>query len=138
MADTEISKNKFHDISYFGLRLAIGSIFISAGLIKFDPSFVTYIPQMGLPANMQYLFALEEFVPGILIIAGILTRISASVLSFVMLGVIFYVDKASKFIGPDGVEFPVILLAVSLVIITAGPGKISVSHMLKKIPRFLQ
>ena len=138
MADTEISKSKFHDISYFGLRLAIGSIFISAGLIKFDPSFVTYIPQMGLPANMQYLFALEEFIPGILIIAGILTRISASVLSFVMLGVIFYVDKASKFVGPDGVEFPVILLAVSLVIITAGPGKISVSHMLKKIPRFLQ
>ncbi len=138
MADTEISKSKFHDISYFGLRLAIGSIFISAGLIKFDPSFVTYIPQMGLPANMQYLFALEEFIPGILIIAGILTRISASVLSFVMLGVIFYVDKASKFVGPDGVEFPVILLAVSLVIITAGPGKISVSDMLKKIPRFLQ
>jgi putative oxidoreductase len=135
---TEINQSKFQDISYFGLRLAIGSVFITAGLIKFDPSFVTYLPQMGLPVNMQYLFALEEFVPGILIIAGILTRISASVLSLVMLGVIFYVDKASKFVGPDGVEFPIILFAVSLVIITTGPGKVSISHLLKKIPRFLQ
>jgi putative oxidoreductase len=138
MPSAEISQSKFHDISHFGLRLAMGSIFITAGFIKFDPSFTTYLPQMGLPTNMQYLFALEEFVPGILIIAGILTRISASVLSLVMLGVIFYIDKASKFIGPDGVELPVILLAISLVMITIGPGRISISHLIKKIPRFLQ
>ncbi|MDE1832173.1 DoxX family protein [Candidatus Nitrosotalea okcheonensis] len=138
MLGAEISQSKFHDVSHFGLRLAIGSIFIAGGLIKFDPSFATYLPQMGLPANMQYLFALQEFIPGILIIAGVLTRISASVLSLVMLGVIFYVDKASKFIGPDGVELPVILFAVSIVIITVGPGRISISHAIKKIPRFLQ
>jgi putative oxidoreductase len=138
MTGAEINQSKFHDISHFGLRLAMGSIFIAAGFIKFDPSFATYLPQMGLPANMQYLFALEELVPGILIIVGVLTRISASVLSLVMLGVIFYIDKASKFIGPDGVELPVILLAISLVIITIGPGRISISHLIKKIPRFLQ
>lgn len=138
MPGAEITQSEFHDISHFGLRLAIGSIFIVAGIIKFDPIFATYLPQMGLPANMQYLFAAQEFIPGILIIIGILTRISASVLSLVMLGVIFYVDKASKFIGPDGVELPVILLAASIVIITVGPGRISISHAIKKVPRFLQ
>lgn len=138
MPGAEITQSKFHDISHFGLRLAIGTIFIAGGLIKFDPSFAPYLPQMGLPANMQYLFAVQEFIPGILIIAGILTRISASVLALVMLGVIFYIDKASKFMGPDGVELPVILLAISIVIITIGPGRISVSHAIKKIPRFLQ
>ena len=138
MVSAEIRQSKFHDISHFGLRLAIGAIFIAVGFAKFDPSYVTYLPQMGLPTELQYLFALEEFVPGILITVGILTRISASVLSLVMLGVIFYVYKASQFIGPNGAELPVILLAASLVIITIGPGRISISHLVKKIPRFLQ
>ena len=127
-----------HDISLFGLRLAIGAIFIAVGFIKFDPGFAAYLPQMGLPTELQYLFALEEFVPGILITVGVLTRISASVLSLVMLGVIFYINKASRFIGPDGAEHAVILLAASLLIITIGPGRISISHLAKKIPRFLQ
>ena len=138
MAGAELRQSKFHDISHFGLRLTVGAIFIAVGFIKFDPSFAAYLPQMGLPTGLQYLFALEEFVPGILITVGVLTRISASVLSFVMLGVIFYIDKASQFIGPNGFELPVILLAASIVIITIGPGRISISHLVKKIPRFLQ
>ena len=138
MAGAEIRQSILHDISHFGLRLTIGTIFVVVGSIKFDPGFASYLVQMGLPVQMQYLFALEEFVPGILITVGVLTRISASVLSLVMLGVIFYIDKASHFLGPDGVELPVILLAVSLLLITTGPGRISISHLVKKIPRFLQ
>lgn len=138
MTDAEIRQSKIHDISHFGLRLAVGSIFIAVGFIKFDPSFAAYLPQMGLPKDLQYLFALEEFVPGILITVGVLTRISASILSLVMLGVIFYINKASQFIGPNGAEHPIILLAASIVIITIGPGRISVSHLVKKIPRYLQ
>ena len=138
LTDTEIRQSKLHDISHFGLRLVIGAIFISAGFIKFDPSFAAYLPQMSLPTQLQYLFALQEIIPGILIIAGVLTRISASVLSLVMLGVIFYIDKASQFTGPNGVELPLLLIAASLVIITIGPGRISISHLAKKIPRFLQ
>lgn len=138
MADTEIHPSKFVDISIFGLRLAIGAIFIAAGFLKFDPSVVPYLQQMGLPAELQFLYALQEFVPGILVIAGTLTRISASILSTVMLGVIFYIDKLSTFVEPNGAALAVILLAASLVLITTGPGKISISYIVKKIPRFLQ
>jgi putative oxidoreductase len=134
----EIRQSRFHDISHFGLRLAIGTIFITAGYAKFDPGFNTYLLQMALPTDLRILFALEEFVPGILLIAGVLTRISALVLSLVMLGVIFYVYKASQFTGTNGVEYPILLLAGSIIIITIGPGKISVSNLIKKIPRFLQ
>ncbi len=138
MVSAEISKSKFHDISHFGLRFAIGMIFITFGYVKFDPGFNTDLLQMGLPTDLRFLFAIEEFIPGILLIAGILTRISASVLALVMLGVIFYVYKASQFTGANGTEYPILLLAGSLVIITIGPGKISLSHLIKKIPRFLQ
>lgn len=138
MADAEIRQNKFVDISIFGLRSAIGAIFIVAGFIKFDPSVVPYLQQMGLPTELQYLYALQEFVPGILVTVGVLTRISASILSAVMLGVIFYIDKLSTFVEPNGAALAVILLAASLVLITTGPGKISISNLVKKIPRFLQ
>ena len=138
MADAEIRQNKFVDIAIFGLRLAIGAIFVATGFIKFDPSVVPYLQQMGLPTELQYLYALQEFVPGILVTVGVLTRISASVLSAVMLGVIFYINKLSSFVEPNGAALAVILLATSLVLITIGPGKISISHLVKKIPRFLQ
>ena len=138
MADAQIRPSKFVDIAIFGLRLAIGAIFVAAGLLKFDPSVVPYLQQMGLPTELQYLYALQEFVPGILVTVGVLTRISASVLSAVMLGVIFYIDRLSSFVEPNGAALAVILLAALLVLITTGPGKISISHLVKKIPRFLQ
>jgi putative oxidoreductase len=138
LAAAEIRQNKFHDITHFGLRLAIGAIFIVSGYAKFDPGFNSILTQLGLPVDLRLLFALEEFVPGILIIVGILSRISAVVLSLVMLGVIFYIYKASQFGVPNGSDYPTLLLAGSLVIIAIGPGKVSISHLVQKIPRFLQ
>jgi putative oxidoreductase len=87
---------------------------------------------------MQIPIALAEFVPGILLIIGGLTRISASLLSIVMLGAIFVVKGAQNLTGQGGVELDLLLLASLLVIIVIGPGRISVSHALKKVPRFLQ
>ena len=73
----------------------------------------------------------------IILIIGVLTRISASLLSIIMLGAIFYVKQAQSLTGDKGVEFDLILLAASLVLIVAGPGRISISHIAKRIPRFL-
>jgi putative oxidoreductase len=55
-----------------------------------------------------------------------------------MLGDIFYVKQASSLTGERGFEIDLILLAACLTIIVAGPGRVSVSHIVKKIPRFLQ
>ena len=93
---------------------------------------------MGLPAEMQFPIALAEFVPGVLLILGGLTRISASLLSIVMLGAIFMVKGAQSLTGKGGVELDVLLLAACLVIVVIGPGRISVSYILKKVSRFLQ
>jgi putative oxidoreductase len=54
-----------------------------------------------------------------------------------MLGAIFHVKKAENFTGQGAYEFDVILLATNLAIITMGPGRISIAHIAKKIPRFL-
>ena len=136
--DAAIRQSKFHDITHFGLRLAIGVIFIVHGSGKFNPEFAGFLTQIGVPTEMQLLLALAEFVPGILLIVGVLTRISGSVLSIMMLSAIFYVKKAADISGKGGVEFEIMLLAGSLIVIVIGPGRVSLSHVLKKVPRFLQ
>ena len=106
---------------------------------KFNPGFVGFLTgPLGFPPEMQIPLALAELIPGILLIIGVLTRISASLLSIVMLGAIFYVKQASSLTGERGFEIDLILLAACLTIIVAGPGRVSVSHIVKKIPRFLQ
>tara|TARA_B100001146_G_scaffold107880_1_gene95401 strand:- start:13 stop:429 length:417 start_codon:yes stop_codon:yes gene_type:complete len=135
----ELSTSKLHDVAHMGMRATIGVIFIVHGFGKFgNPGFGGWISSMGIPAEMQIPIALAEFIPGIFLIFGIFTRISSSLLSIVMLGAIFLVKGASSLTGEGGYELDLILLAACLVIIVSGPGRISVSHIIKKIPRVLQ
>ena len=137
--NSELSKNKLHDVAHMGLRASIGIIFIVHGFGKFgNPGFGGWISSMGIPAEMQIPIALAEFIPGILLLIGVLTRLSGALLSIIMLGAIFLVKGASSLTGDKGYELDLILLAVSLVIIVSGPGRISISHIIKKIPRVLQ
>ena len=138
MAETEIRKMILHDITHFGLRLVVGVIFIAHSIGKFDPGFAGFVAKQGLPPEMQIPIALAELVPGILLIVGVLTRISGVILSLVMLGAIFVVRGAQSLTGDGGYEFDLILLAVCLVVIAIGPGRISLSTAIKKVPRFLQ
>lgn len=138
MTEASFRENKLHDIAFMGLRTAIGVIFIAHGTGKFGPGFVGFLTgPLGLPAEMQIPIALAEVIPGILLIIGVLSRISASLLSIIMLGAIFYVKGASNLTGERAYELDLILLAASLVIIVAGPGRVSLSHIIKKIPRCL-
>ena len=139
LTEAKFRENKLHDIAFWGLRTAIGVIFIAHGTGKLNPGFVGFLTgPLGFPPEMQIPLALAELIPGILLIIGVLTRISASLLSIVMLGAIFYVKQASSLTGERGFEIDLILLAACLTIIVAGPGRVSVSHIVKKIPRFLQ
>ena len=136
--DTRIRESIFHDITHFGVRAAAGTIFIVHSLGKFDPGFTNFLSSVAVPAEMQYPIGLAELIGGILLISGILTRISSSILAIDMLGAIFYVKHASSLTGQRGIEFEMLLLAANLYIIVAGPGRVSISHLVKKIPRFLQ
>ena len=136
---SNLSTHGLHDASQMGMRTAVGVIFIVHGFGKFgNPGFGEWISSLGIPAEMQIPIALAEFIPGILLIIGVLTRISASLISIVMLGAIFLVKGASSLTGDYGYELDLILLAACLVVIVAGPGRVSLSYVLKKVPRVLQ
>ena len=136
---SNLSTHGLHDTAQMGMRVAVGVIFIVHGFSKFgNPGFGDWISSLGIPAEMQIPIALAEFIPGIFLIIGVLTRISASLISIVMLGAIFLVKGASSLTGDYGYEFDLILLAACLVVIVAGPGRVSLSYVLKKVPRVLQ
>ena len=137
MGTAEIKGWILNDAVFMGLRSSIGIIFILHGVGKFNPGFAGFLGSLGIPAEMQIPIALAETVSGILMIFGVLNRFSAAVLSMVMLGAIFHVKGAGSITGDRGVEFDLILLAAALVIMIAGPGRISLAHAIKKIPRIL-
>jgi len=130
--------NVLHDITHFGIRAAIGVIFIVQGSGKFGPGFAGYLTNIGVPVELQIPIALAETIGGILLIIGVLSRISSSILSIIILGAIFHVKGASNLTGEGGYALDLMILAGVLLIIVAGPGRISISHIAKKIPRFLQ
>ena len=138
MTEATFRDNKLFDIAFWGMRAALGVIFIVHGAGKFNPGFVGFLTgPLGLPAEMQIPIALAELIPGILLLVGVLSRISAALLSVIMIGAIFMVKQASSLTGDGGYEIDLILLAASLVVIVAGPGRVSIAHVAKKIPRFL-
>ena len=137
LTTAEIKEKILNDVVFLGLRSAIGVIFIVHGIGKLNPGFVNFLSSLGIPPEMQIPIALAELIPGILLIAGVLSRLSAVLLSIIMLGAIFLVKGAQSIAGDGGVEFDLILLASVLVIMIVGPGKISISQIIKKIPRCL-
>ena len=137
--EANLKENVLHDITHWGIRASIGAIFIIHSLKKFDPSWQEWLMSIGMPPEMQLPIALAEFIGGILLIIGVLTRVTGSVFAVILLGAIFHIRwENGFFVSQGGWEWDLVMLAAVLAIIVAGPGRISISHLVKKIPRFLQ
>ena len=75
-----------------------------------------------LPGFTGPLFAVCEFFLGIAVILGLFTRLGALWFIVDMLGAIAVVHMKNGWSGPGGMEFPVLLLAASIVVFLCGPG----------------
>lgn len=138
MTEVQSRTHVFHDLSYFGLRLVVGVFFMVHSVMKFNPQFQGFLTSIGLPGEMNVLIGLLELVGGIAIVLGVLSRIASSLLAIDMLGAIVYIKKIESFSGKNGVELELLAFIILLTMIVVGPGRISISHIITKIPRFLQ
>ncbi len=137
--EARLKENVLHDITHWGISASIGVIFIVHSLKKFDPSWQEWLASIGIPPEMQLPIALAEFIGGILLLVGVLTRVTGAIFAVILLGAIFHIRwENGFFVSKGGWEWDLVMLAAVLVIIVAGPGRISISHLVKKIPRFLQ
>ncbi|HEV2836894.1 MAG TPA: DoxX family protein [Pyrinomonadaceae bacterium] len=120
------------------IRLGLGAVMIAHGSQKVlgtfnGPGFKTYISgttPFGFmrPAWLWLsLAAFSEFVGGILVLLGFLTRASAFFIACVMLTAIIGVHWPGGFFAANrGYEYPMSLLAMALALLIAGGGQASI------------
>jgi putative oxidoreductase len=124
------------------VRLALAAVFIAHGSQKVlgtfnGPGFKTYIS-----GNTPFTFmrpawlwlaaaAFSEFVGGILVGLGFLTRVAAFFIACVMITAIAGVHWPGGFFAANrGYEYPMSLLAMALALLIAGGGQASVDKSL--------
>lgn len=110
------------------LRLALGAVMIAHGYHKVNGhmhEFAGSVASMGIPAWLGYVAALTEFIGGILLIVGLLTRAAAFAISIDMFVAIAKVHWKHGLLGVGGYEFPLALAAIAFALIFLGAGPIA-------------
>jgi uncharacterized membrane protein YphA (DoxX/SURF4 family) len=125
----KLSHNK--DLGLLILRVVVGIVFAVHGYMKFMgiAGTIGFFGGLGLPAFMAYVVATVELVGGLSLIVGFGSKVASALLAFTMLVAIVKVHGPKGFsasAGAGGYEYVLTLLAATLGIFFAGPGKYSV------------
>lgn len=137
MTTSEIRETIFSGIGMLGVRVTLGIIFIVHGIPKFEAGFADFLASKGFPEALQYPVAAGELVPGILLVMGILGRMSGAAIAAIMLGIFITIDGFQALTGDKGMEYHLILFVAAIMVMVMGPGRISAAHMIKRLPRWL-
>lgn len=126
------------------VRVVLGVIFFMHGAQKVLGWFgggglaatVDGMTKMGLPAAVVYAVCFGEFLGGIGLITGTLSRIAAAGVGIIMIGAVVTVHWKNGFflnwyLTPDvghGFEYNLALIAMSLAIVLGGPGRYAIDN----------
>lgn len=112
------------DFGLLALRLAIGSIFIYAGWMKLSDmaQVVSMFTGIGIPLAgvTAWVVSIAEFIGGIALVLGILTRIAALGLALIMVGAMFIVHISMGF--DAGAQLVMVIFAGCLALAGTGGG----------------
>jgi len=125
--------DRLQPLALLAARLVLGAIMtahgypkVFGGLQQFGQTAVN----LGFPAWLGYVAAFAEFLGGLFLIFGILTRYAALATLGVMAVAIWKVHWKHGFVGGGNYQFPLALAALSLLFIAFGGGPASLDRWL--------
>lgn len=119
------------------LRLVLGAAMIFHGYSKVVPAslhgsavapmehYSGFVASLGVPRWLGYISALTEFVGGILVIIGLLTRFAAFLIAINMA---FAIALVTRHHGYTGSEYPLALLVIALMLLFYGSGMLALDR----------
>ena len=128
------------DLGLAVLRIITGTIFAAHGAQKlFVYGFEGVaggFANMGIPfpTLVGPMVGLLEFVGGLALITGLLTRLAGTGLAINMLGAFLLVHLPAGFFMPDGYEFVLLLGASALTLTVSGAGRYSIDALIGRRP----
>jgi putative oxidoreductase len=124
--------DRLQPLGLLALRVTLGVIMIAHGYGKvFGISkHVGFVSGLGLPGWLAYPSAGAEFFGGILLIVGLLTRITSVFVLINMLVAVFKVHLPNGLVGRGGYEFPLALSAMAFALIFFGAGALSLDAVI--------
>ena len=94
-------------------------------LLAPEQNFNVFVASLGMPAWSGYLSTAAEFLGGLFLIAGLLTRFWAILIAVNMLFAIILVNRHH---GYAGSEYSLALFAMTFLLFTAGSGALSLDR----------
>jgi putative oxidoreductase len=133
------SLNSLQPWGAFLLRLVLGIAMVYHGYDKVIPAggfhggntfsalnhHSHFVASLGLPYWLGYVSALTEFVGGILLILGLLTRFAAFLVAINMLIALILVNRHH---GYAGSEYSLALFAIAVMLIFTGAGAVALDR----------
>ena len=134
MADDETSATTLDDWGKLLLRLSLGGMMLFHGIGKLGEGGIDGITQMvtakGLPDAVAYGVYVGEIVAPLLIVAGLLTRLSGLVFAFNMGVAIWLAHSADLFVlsdhGSPALELQYLYLLGGLALACLGGGRLAI------------
>ena len=135
-----------HNVALTTLRLVLGVVFFAHGAQKtlgwfggygFSGTMGFFTQQLGIPAPLAFLAICAEFLGGIGLIVGFLTRVAAFGIFCNMVVAVFMVHQKFGFFANwtgaqkgEGIEYHLLAVAIAAAIMIAGAGAYSIDGML--------
>jgi len=129
--------DRLQPLALLVMRLAVGVIMTAHGYHKVFGGLhhhAQMVSSLGLPAWLGYVSSFTEFLGGLLILAGLFTRIAAFAIFINLFVAIWKVHLHNGLIGNPqrpGFEFPLAVAALAFALVFFGGGAVAIDHVLR-------
>ncbi len=124
--------DRLQPLALLVMRVALGAIMVGHGSQKVFGGLhhhAQFVASLGLPAWTGYLSSFTEFIGGLLILAGLFTRVAALAICIDLAVAIWKVHFHNGMMGNGGYEFPLAAATLAFALIFFGAGPIAFDHI---------